>query len=207
VELSLDEARAALGAQPFSRLLGARITAFGPDRAELVVQTAPATASRTGSPTAACSTMRPTTRSPSPQAQWRGPAVLTAGYTINVLAPSSARSWWPGLVRSAPAGGCSSPVARSSSRARMGSGCVRSPSAPSSGPAHLDPPSRNRQLDKAAGILPGQALADPSKLCWASKQPDDLRRRVMGADDRSAETDPGGDLERVVAVRPLAAAP
>ena len=39
---SLDQARAALAAQPFSRLLGAQLNAFGPDGVELEVPVRPA---------------------------------------------------------------------------------------------------------------------------------------------------------------------
>jgi acyl-coenzyme A thioesterase PaaI-like protein len=67
---SLDQARAALAAQPFSRLLGARLSRFGPDEVELAVPPAPSTANSTGSPTAGCSAMPPTTPSPSPPARW-----------------------------------------------------------------------------------------------------------------------------------------
>jgi acyl-coenzyme A thioesterase PaaI-like protein len=39
--LSLDQARAALAAQPFSRLLGAQLKSFGPDGVELEVPVRP----------------------------------------------------------------------------------------------------------------------------------------------------------------------
>ena len=39
---SLDQARAALAAQPFSRLLGAQLNRFGPDGVELEVPVRPA---------------------------------------------------------------------------------------------------------------------------------------------------------------------
>jgi hypothetical protein len=84
---SLDQARVALAAQPFSRLLGAQLNTFGPDGVELEV---PA---------------RPEHRQPHRFAHGgllgyaaddaltfaagavAGPGVLTAGYTSNVLAP------------------------------------------------------------------------------------------------------------------------
>jgi acyl-coenzyme A thioesterase PaaI-like protein len=40
--LSLDQARAALASQPFSRLLGAQLNSFGPDGVELKVPVRPA---------------------------------------------------------------------------------------------------------------------------------------------------------------------
>jgi acyl-coenzyme A thioesterase PaaI-like protein len=58
---SLDQARAALAAQPFSRLLGAQLNRFGPDGVELEVPVRPEHRQQHGSPMVGCSAMRPTT--------------------------------------------------------------------------------------------------------------------------------------------------
>ena len=70
---SLDQARVALAAQPFSRLLGAQLNRFGPDGVELRVPVCPATANSTGSPMVGGSAMRPTMPSPSPPGRWPAP--------------------------------------------------------------------------------------------------------------------------------------
>jgi len=63
---SLDQARAVLAAQPFSRLLGAQLNTFRLDGIELEVPSAQRTANSKASPMAGCSAMPPTTPSPSP---------------------------------------------------------------------------------------------------------------------------------------------
>jgi acyl-coenzyme A thioesterase PaaI-like protein len=83
---SLDQARAVLAAQPFSRLLGAQLNTFGLDGIELEVPVRPAHRQQQGRPWRAarlCRRQRPHLR------RWAvvGPGVLTAGYTINLLAP------------------------------------------------------------------------------------------------------------------------
>jgi acyl-coenzyme A thioesterase PaaI-like protein len=63
---SLDQARAVLAAQPFSRLLGARLNTFGLDGIDLEVPVRPAHRQQQGFALAGCSAMPPTTPSPSP---------------------------------------------------------------------------------------------------------------------------------------------
>jgi hypothetical protein len=63
---SLDQARAVLAAQPFSRLFDAQLNTFELDGIELEVPVRPATANSKASPMAGCSAMPPTTPSPSP---------------------------------------------------------------------------------------------------------------------------------------------
>ena len=82
---SLDQARVALAAQPFSRRLGTQLNRFGPDGVELEVPVRPAHShgfahggllgyAADNALTFAAGAVA-------------GPEVLTAGYTINVLAP------------------------------------------------------------------------------------------------------------------------
>jgi hypothetical protein len=58
---SLDQARAALAAQPFSRLLGAQLKRFGLMGSSWRSRSAQPTANSTGSPMVGCWAMRPTT--------------------------------------------------------------------------------------------------------------------------------------------------
>lgn len=67
--LDLAAARTLLEAQPFSRLLGARITAFGDGGATLEIDIRRNCTSRTASCTAVSSPTPRTTRSPSPPAR------------------------------------------------------------------------------------------------------------------------------------------
>ena len=63
--LSLDQARAALAAQPFSRLLGAQLNRFGPDGVEFEVPVRPEHRQQHGFAPGGLRAMRPTTPSPS----------------------------------------------------------------------------------------------------------------------------------------------
>lgn len=88
MELSLDDARAALAAQPFSRLLGARITAFGPDGVELVVPNRPDHRQQDGFAHGGLLGYAADNALTFAAGAVAGPNVLTAGYSINVLAPA-----------------------------------------------------------------------------------------------------------------------
>jgi len=70
---SLDQARVALAAQPFSRLLGAHINSFAPHGVELEVPVRPEHRQQHGYAHGGCSAMRPTTPSPSPPARSLAP--------------------------------------------------------------------------------------------------------------------------------------
>jgi uncharacterized protein (TIGR00369 family) len=85
--LSLDQARAALAAQPFSRLLGAQLNSFGPDGVELKVPVRPAHRQQHGYAHGGLLGYAADNALTFAAGAVAGPDVLTAGYTINVLAP------------------------------------------------------------------------------------------------------------------------
>lgn len=73
-ELDLDLARRTLDAQPFSRLLGARVTRFGGGSAVLEVDVRDELLQQNGFLHGECWRTRPTTRSPSrPGRRWGPP--------------------------------------------------------------------------------------------------------------------------------------
>jgi uncharacterized protein (TIGR00369 family) len=84
---SLDQARMALAAQPFSRLLGAQINSFGPDGVELEVPVRPAHRQQHGYAHGGLLGYAADNALTFAAGAVAGPGVLTAGYTINVLAP------------------------------------------------------------------------------------------------------------------------
>jgi uncharacterized protein (TIGR00369 family) len=84
---SLDQARAALAAQPFSRLLGAQLNRFGPDGVELEVPVRPEHRQRHGFAHGGLLGYAADNALTFAAGAVAGPEVLTAGYTINVLAP------------------------------------------------------------------------------------------------------------------------
>jgi uncharacterized protein (TIGR00369 family) len=84
---SLDQARVALAAQPFSRLLGAHINSFGPDRVELEVPVRPEHRQQHGYAHGGLLGYAADNALTFAAGAVAGPGVLTAGYTINVLAP------------------------------------------------------------------------------------------------------------------------
>jgi uncharacterized protein (TIGR00369 family) len=84
---SLDQARAALAAQPFSRLLGAQLNRFGPDGVELEVPVRPAHRQQHGFAHGGLLGYAADNALTFTAGAVAGPDVLTAGYTINVLAP------------------------------------------------------------------------------------------------------------------------
>jgi uncharacterized protein (TIGR00369 family) len=84
---SLDQARVALAAQPFSRLLGAQLNRFGPDGVELEVPVRPAHRQQHGFAHGGLLGYAADNALTFAAGAVAGPDVLTAGYTINVLAP------------------------------------------------------------------------------------------------------------------------
>lgn len=84
---SLDQARAALAAQPFSRLLGARLNRFAPDGVELEVPVRPEHRQQHGFAHGGLLGYAADNALTFAAGAVAGPAVLTAGYTINLLAP------------------------------------------------------------------------------------------------------------------------
>jgi len=107
---SLDQARAVLAAQPFSRLLGAQLNPFGLDGIELEVPVRPAHRQQHGFAHGGLLGYAADNALTFAAGAVVGPGVLTAGYTINLLAPSSATVWSPGRWWSAPASGSSPPA-------------------------------------------------------------------------------------------------
>ena len=109
--LSLDQARVALAAQPFSRLLGAQLNTFGPDGVELEVPVRPEHRQQQGFAHGGLLDYAADNGLTFAAGAVASPEVLTAGYTINVLASVlgdrllTRRRW------SAPASGSSSPAA------------------------------------------------------------------------------------------------
>ena len=95
--LSLDQARVGLAAQPFSRLLGAQLNRFGPDGVELEVPVRPAHRQQQGFAHGGLLGDAADNGLTFAAGAVAGPEVLTAGYTINVLAPSSATACSPGV--------------------------------------------------------------------------------------------------------------
>jgi uncharacterized protein (TIGR00369 family) len=87
VELSLDDARAVLAAQPFSRLLGASITALGPEGVELLVPNRPDHRQQDGFAHGGLLGYAADNALAFAAGLVAGPRVLTAGYTISLLAP------------------------------------------------------------------------------------------------------------------------
>jgi uncharacterized protein (TIGR00369 family) len=101
---SLDQARAALAAQPFSRLLGAQLNAFGPDGVELEVPIRPAHRQQHGYAHGGLLGYAADNALTFAAGAVAGPDVLTAGYAINLLAPVAgdrlvARAWVIGAGR------------------------------------------------------------------------------------------------------------
>ena len=84
---SLDQARVALAAQPFSRLLGAQLNRFGPDGVELEVPVRLAHRQQHGFAHGGLLGYAADNALTFAAGAVAGPDVLTAGYTINVLAP------------------------------------------------------------------------------------------------------------------------
>lgn len=84
---SLDQAQAALAAQPFSRLLGAQLNTFGPNGVELEVPVRPAHRQQHGYAHGGLLGYAADNALTFAAGAVAGPGVLTAGYTINVLAP------------------------------------------------------------------------------------------------------------------------
>jgi uncharacterized protein (TIGR00369 family) len=84
---SLDQARAVLAAQPFSRLLGARLNTFGLDGIELEVPVRPAHRQQHGFAHGGLLGYAADNALTFAAGAVAGPGVLTAGYTINLLAP------------------------------------------------------------------------------------------------------------------------
>jgi len=84
---SLDQARAVLAAQPFSRLLGARLNPFGLDGIELEVPVRPAHRQQQGFAHGGLLGYAADNALTFAAGAVVGPGVLTAGYTINLLAP------------------------------------------------------------------------------------------------------------------------
>jgi uncharacterized protein (TIGR00369 family) len=84
---SLDQARAVLAAQPFSRLLGARLNRFGPDGVELEVPVRPEHRQQHGFAHGGLLGYAVDNALTFAAGALAGPGVLTAGYTINLLAP------------------------------------------------------------------------------------------------------------------------
>jgi hypothetical protein len=89
--LSLDQARAALAAQPFSRLLGAQINTFGPDGVELEVPVRPAHRQQHGFAHGGLLGYAADNALTFAAGAVAGPQVLTAGYTINQRARTGRR--------------------------------------------------------------------------------------------------------------------
>ena len=85
--LSLDQARAALASQPFSRLLGAQLNSFGPDGVELKVPVRPAHRQQHGFAHGGVLGYAADNALTFAAGAVAGPDVLTAAYTINELAP------------------------------------------------------------------------------------------------------------------------
>lgn len=108
---SLDQAQVALAAQPFSRLLGVQLNTFGPDGVELEVPVRPAHRQQHGFAHGGVLGYAADNALTFAAGAVAGPGVLTAAYTINVLAPSSATACSPRPGSSAPASGSSSPAA------------------------------------------------------------------------------------------------
>jgi hypothetical protein len=92
---SLDQARAALAAQPFSRLLGAQLNRFGPDGVELEVPVRPEHRQQHGFAHGGLLGYAADNALTFAAGAVAGPEVLTAGYTINVLAPVLGDLWVP----------------------------------------------------------------------------------------------------------------
>ena len=84
---SLDQARVALAAQPFSRLLGAQLNRFGPDGVELELPVRPEHRQHHGFAHSGLLGYAADNALAFAAGAVAGPEVLTAGYTINVLAP------------------------------------------------------------------------------------------------------------------------
>jgi acyl-coenzyme A thioesterase PaaI-like protein len=107
---SLNQARTVLAAKPFSRLLGARLNTFGLDGIELEVPvrpSAPPTARLAHGGLLGYAADNALTFAAGAIV---GPGVLTARYTINLLAPVVGDRRSPGRWWSAPASGSSPPA-------------------------------------------------------------------------------------------------
>jgi acyl-coenzyme A thioesterase PaaI-like protein len=113
---SLDHARVALAAQPFSRLLGAQLNIFGPDRVELEVPVCPAHRQQHGFAHGGLLGYGADNSLTFAAGAVAGSGVLTAGYTINLLAPVFGDRLLARASVSAPASGSSSAAASWSSR-------------------------------------------------------------------------------------------
>jgi uncharacterized protein (TIGR00369 family) len=95
---SLDQARAAPAAQPFSCRLGAQLNRFGPDGVELEVPIRPAHRQQHGYAHGGLLGDAADNALTFAAGAVAGPEVLTAGYAINLLAPVAgdplvARAW------------------------------------------------------------------------------------------------------------------
>jgi acyl-coenzyme A thioesterase PaaI-like protein len=94
---SLDQARAALAAQPFSRLLGAQLNRFGPDGVELEVPVRPAHRQQHGFAHGGLLGYAADNALTLVAGAVAGPDVLTAGYTSTCSRRSSATPARPSL--------------------------------------------------------------------------------------------------------------
>ncbi|MFC0624822.1 PaaI family thioesterase [Kribbella deserti] len=89
MELTLDDAREVLAAQPFSVLLGAKVTAFGNSAATLEIDVRPELLQQNGYLHGGVLAYAADNAITFAAGTTLGPSVLTTGVTINYLAPGA----------------------------------------------------------------------------------------------------------------------